>query len=307
LLEEKESRRWIETAEAAKPVLASAAMVTVVADRESDLYAQWARLPGENFHVLTRVMHDRGLSDGGMLSDAAERMPFVATRTVSLLATHKRAARKAVLSLRFGAVAIRKPHGKGMQHLPKTVSLRFVEVIERHPPEGVEPVRWRLMTTHQVAAAAAAWQIVDWYRLRWIIEQLFRLMKSHGLRTEESQLADADALIKLAAIATKAAAVILQLVQARDGKGYEPAGNAFRQPEIVVLDSLNAKIEGKTALQKNPHAKHSLAWASWIIARLGGWNGYPSSKPPGPITIRYGWEYFQAIATGWSLRDVCMP
>jgi hypothetical protein len=306
-LEDKESRRWVETGEAAKTVLASAAMVTAVADRESDIYAEWATLPGENFHLLTRVMHDRAVAGGGTLSSVAEQLPFVATRSVDLLATHKRAARKAVLSLRFGAVEIVRPSGVGMSHLPKTVSLRLVEVIERNPPEGAEPVHWRLLTTHNVADVTMAWQIIDWYRLRWTIEQLFRLMKSHGLRIEDSQLADAGALIKLSAIATKAAAVILQLVQARDGKSQEPAGTTFSQTEVAVLDGLNAKIQGKTEPQKNPHPQHSLAWATWIIARLGGWNGYPSSKPPGPITLRHGWEYFQAIAKGWSLRDVCIP
>jgi hypothetical protein len=306
-LEDKESRRWIDTAEAAKPVLAAAAVVTVVADRESDIYTEWATLPDDNFYLLTRVMHDRAVAGGGTLSSAAAQWPFVATRSVDLLATHKRAARQAVLSLRFGAVEILKPDGVGMKHLPRKVPLRLVEVIECNPPDGVEPVRWRLLTTHDVADVTMAWQIIDWYRLRWTIEQLFRLMKSHGLRIEDSQLADAGALIKLSAIATKAATVILQLVQARDAKGHEPAGNAFSQTEIDVLDGLNAKIQGKTELQKNPHAQHSLAWASWIIARLGGWDGYPSSKPPGPITLRHGWEYFHAIAKGWCLRDVCIP
>ena len=127
-------------------------------------------------------------------------------------------------------------------------------------------------------------------------------MKSDGLRLEDSQLETADALMKLTAIAAKAACVILQLVQARDGSA-EPASIAFSKPEIAVLDQLNGEIEGKTALQKNPHARHSLAWASWIIARMGGWNGYPSSRPPGPIAMRNGWEYFSAIARGWTLRD----
>jgi hypothetical protein len=306
-LDEKESRRWIDTGEAAKSVLAAAAAVTVVADRESDIYAEWATLPGDNFHLLTRVMQDRAVAGGGTLSSAVEPLPFVATRAVDLLTTHQRAARRAVLSLRFGAVAVLKPRSGGLRHLPKKVPLRLIDVIERNPPEGVEPVHWRLLTTHKVTDAAAAWQIVDWYRMRWTIEQLFRLMKSHGLRIEDSQLADADTLIKLTAIATRAATVILQIVQARDGKSHEPAGNALTQPEIAVLDGLNAKIEGKTALQKNPHPTHSLAWAGWIIARLGGWDGYPSSKPPGPITLRHGWEYFQAIVKGWNLRDLCMP
>jgi hypothetical protein len=306
-LEDKESRRWIDTAAAAKPVLAQAASVTVVADRESDIYAEWATLPGENFHLLTRVMHDRAVAGGGTLSSAAAKLSVVATRTVELSATPKRAARRAVLSLRFGAQEVLRPGGPDAKDLPKTVSLTLVDVIECDPPDRVEPVHWRLLTTHAVADVAAAWRIVDWYRLRWTIEQLFRLMKSHGLQIEDSQLASAHGLIKLAAIATKAACVILQLVQARDGTSGEPASTAFTEPELAALDGLNTRIQGKTALQKNPHVRHSLAWTGWIIARLGGWDGYPSSKPPGPITFRHGLQYFYAIAAGWALRDVCMP
>lgn len=306
-LKDKESRRWIDTAVQARSVLAEAATVTIVADRESDIYAEWATLPGGNIHLLTRVMHDRAVVGGGTLSKVAEALPFVAVRRLELLATHKRAARKTEVSLRFGKVEVCRPDNPGVRGLPKSVPLTLVDVVELSPPAGVEPVRWRLLTTHEVGDAAAAWQIVDWYRQRWTIEQLFRLMKTHGLRLEDSQLASADVLIKLAAIATKAAAVILQLVQARDGKGGEPAGNAFSPSDIAVLDSLDASYQGRTVLQRNPHPRHSLAWAAWIIARLGGWDGYPSSKPPGPITLRHGLEYFRAIAKGWTLRDVCMP
>ncbi len=306
-LKDKESRRWIDTALQAKTVLAQAATVTVVADRESDIYAGWASLPGGNLHLLSRVMHDRALAGGGTLSRAAASWSFVDTRTIDLLATPKRAARRAVLSLRFGSLEVLRPDGPDARDLPKTVSLRLVEVVERDPPAGVEPVRWRLLTTHDVADLTAAWQIVDWYRRRWTIEQLFRLIKTHGLQLEDSQLATAEGLIKLAAIATKAGVVILQLVQARDAKSREPAEIAFDQHKIVVLNALNARIEGKTALQKNPNPPYSLAWAAWIIARLGGWDGYPSSKRPGPITLRHGLEYFHAIANGWALRDVCMP
>jgi len=306
-LEDKESRRWIETAATAKTVLSQAASVTVVADRESDIYAEWATIPGDNFHLLTRARHDRAVAGGGTLASVAERLPVAGTRTIELAATAQRAARRAVLDLRFGQVEVLRPDSPDTKGLPKTVSLTLVEVIERDPPEGVEPVHWRLLTTHTVADVAVAWQIVDWYKMRWTIEQLFRLMKSQSLKIEDSQLASAEGLIKLVAIAARAAATILQLVQARDGKSAEPAANAFSEQEIAVLDSLNAKVQGKTALQKNPHVRHSLAWAAWIIAKLGGWDGYPSSKPPGPITFRNGIEYFHAIAAGWALRDLCMP
>lgn len=306
-LKDKESRRWVETGEAAKNVLAKAAVVTVVNDREGEIYSSWARLPGENFHVLTRAMHDRKVVGGGALSSELAQHDFVSTRTINLLATPKREARQAVLSLRFCTVDVLRPDSPDARGLAKSVELRLVEVIERNPPPGVEPVHWRLLTTHAVNDVAAAWQIVDWYRLRWTIEQLFRLMKTQGLRLEDSQLASAEGLIKLAAIATRAATVTLQLVQARGGNSDEPATNAFSTAEIAVLDHLNGKVEGKTALQQNPHAPHGLAWASWIIARLGGWNGYPSSKPPGPITMLRGLEYFHVFATGWIDRHVCIP
>ena len=71
VLADKESERWLSTAEAAKGVLAAAASVTVVADRESDIYAEWARLPGPRFHLLTRAMHDRVIAEGGRLSTAS--------------------------------------------------------------------------------------------------------------------------------------------------------------------------------------------------------------------------------------------
>ena len=39
-------------------------------------------------------------------------------------------------------------------HLPASVELRFVEVVELHPPKGAEPVHWLLLTTHALASVA---------------------------------------------------------------------------------------------------------------------------------------------------------
>jgi hypothetical protein len=70
-LAERESVRWVNTAQQAKPVLPSAAMVTVVADREADIYPAWGTVPEANFHILTRAMSDRSLAGGGTLFSAA--------------------------------------------------------------------------------------------------------------------------------------------------------------------------------------------------------------------------------------------
>ena len=301
----KESHRWIETAERAKIVLAAAAMVTVVADRESDIFAEWATLPGPNFHLITRSMHDRRLVSGNSLYAAAERFAFTTQRRIALPTREgKRQARRATLSLRFGKVELARPENTRDRNLPQSVALTLVEVVERNPPTGTEAVHWRLLTTHQVADAAAAWQIVDWYKMRWTIEQFWRLLKLQGLKLEDSQLETAERLIKITAIAVKAAAATMQLLQARDGPSTEPAAVAFAPHEIAVLDKLHAEFHGATALQQNPHRKKSLKWAGWIIARLGGWDGYPSSTPPCPITFKNGLEEFHAMVAGWTLRDV---
>jgi hypothetical protein len=306
--ENKESHRWTTTAERAKTVLAGAAMVTVMGDRESDIFAAWAKVPEANVHLITRSMHDRRLANGDGLYATAERFAFTTTRLVALPERErKRSARLATLTLRFGKVELARPCYTPDRDLPKSVPVTFIEVIERNPPRGAEPVHWRLLTTHEVADADAAWQIVDWYKMRWTIEQFWRLLKQQGLRLEDSQIETADRLLKLAAIAAKAAVVILQLLQARNGPSSEPASIAFTIDEVAVLERLNSRLEGKTSLQKNPNPSASLRWAAWIIAKLGGWDGYPSSKPPGPITFKNGLQQFHAMVAGWSLKDVRMP
>jgi Transposase DDE domain len=312
-LSERESRRWVETAEQAKTVLASAKMVTVVDDREGDIYPKWASVPQAGFHLLTRAMVDRRLVDPPGEADpeaagrrtlfrAAEAFAVAATRNIELPARQPdRAKRTATVAMRFGEVEVRRPRDERNRALAKTVRLRLVEVREMEPPEGVEPLHWRLLTTHEVADADKAWQVVAWYQARWTIEQLFRVMKSQGLQLEDSQLASAERLVKLAAAATKAACIDIQLVQERDGQHGLPASTAFAEPEIETLEVLSPTLEGKTERQKNPHPVRSLARASWVIARLGGWNCY--YKPPGPITFRHGMEQFYAIHRGRMLES----
>ena len=302
LLADKESERWLSTAEAGKPVLASAALVTEVSDRESDIYAKWARLPEPGFHILTRAMKDRLIAGGGKLSTAP--LQPAGEAQIMLRARPGRPARTAWLVTRFGRIELTRPKKTLEKHLPETVAVSLVEVVEVGAPPDAEPILWRLLTTHDVDDAAMAWRVVGWYRQRWIIEQFFRTLKQQGLQLEDSQLESADRLIKLTAIAARAACIVMQLVQARDGTAHQDASIAFTSSEIETLDALIPTLEGKTALQKNPHPPRSLAWAAWAIAKLGGWDGYPKSKPPGPITFRHGLQRFKSLAQGWALRDV---
>jgi hypothetical protein len=301
-LADKESERWLSTAEDAKTVLAGAAMVTEISDRESDIYAKWARLPADGFHILTRAMHDRPVQGGGKLSTVA--LTPAGEAMVELRARPGRPARAARLVAGYARVSIKRPPNTPEKGMPRTIAVTLVQVTEIDPPEGAEPILWRLLTTHIVEDETMAWRIVAWYRQRWPIEQFFRTLKQQGLQLEDSQLETAERLIKLTAIAARAAVTIMQMVQARDGHSGQDAAIAFSPAEIDALSALIPTLEGKTALQKNPHPSGSLAWAAWAIAKLGGWDGYPNSKPPGPITFRHGLQYFRALAHGRSIRDV---
>jgi hypothetical protein len=305
-IEMKESYRWVQSAATAKRVLGAAAMVTVIGDRESDIYEEFDRIPDERTHLLTRACRDRALVGGGRLFTIAQTWPVQHRFELDLRARPGRPARTAKVELRFGQVTIKRPGNCSDPSASSQLTLRLVEVKEVDTSVE-EPIHWRLLTTHEATTVAQSLQLVAWYRERWHIEQLFRTSKSQGLKLESSQVENVDALFKLAAIAMIAATKIMQLVLARDGTVDRPATDVVAPEQLPVLEVLQASLEGKTAKQKNPHLKHSIAWLAWIIARLGGWTGYASERPPGPITFRRGWDRFEQIAHGWRLRDVCTP
>jgi hypothetical protein len=303
-IESKESMRWLEGAQTAKRYLDTARHVTVVADRESDIYEEWERLPEAGFDLLTRACRDRALADGGYLYAWSDKLPVAERFTLDLAERPgKRSARTATLELRYGAVAVKRPRNGTHPGAAPAITLRMVDVREVDAPAGEDPVHWRLLTTHQVEDTAKALEIVLWYRRRWTIEQLFRTLKTQGLDIESSQLESADALQRLAFVALVAATHILQLLGVRDGVLVRPIGDTFSAEQVSVLIALQPSLEGRTAASKNPHPPDTLAWAAWFIARLGGWDGYPKSKPAGPITFARGYARFATICEGVALRQ----
>ena len=131
-------------------------------------------------------------------------------------------------------------------------------------------------------------------------------------RRDDSHVTQAGRFIKLAVAALIAAVRIMQFVMARDGSTGQSLTDATDPADRAMLQAFNAKLEGRTALLKNPHHADSLAWLAWIVARLGGWSGYTSKgyKPPSPKTISRGLAKLDAMTHGWKLArfaDVRLP
>jgi len=197
---------------------------------------------------------------------------------------------------------MRPKHRNAAGGLLKTIKVSLVIGREVNPPDSVEPALWLLLTTHQVNDMADARRILGFYRLRWTIEQLFRTMKTKGFDVEALRQEEDGPLEKLVAAILIAAVKVMQLVAEREGKAKRPLSDVFDPDEEPVLERVCQSLEGKTGKQKNPHPKGSLAYATWVFARLGGWTGYYGK--PGPIVMLRGLTQFHAIKHGWSLRNV---
>ncbi len=307
-IERKESYRWLKGGAQAKAVLAEASMITVIDDREADIYEKWDRLPDAHTHLLTRASRDRALAGGGTLFSTLAGFAEAHRYVVDLPARPgKRSARRAHMAVRFGGVRIRRPGNCSDPNASDEIVLFAIEVRELDPPPGEKPIVWRLVTTHMIESIEQALTVIGWYRLRWHIEQLFRTLKRQGLRVEESVVEDGEALEKLVVIALIAATITMQLVLARAaGSRGPPASRVFTAEQIEVLHALQKRLQGRTLKQQNPHPPASLPWAAWTIARLGGWTGYESDRSTGPITMRDGLERFNGMVDGYNLaKDVC--
>ena len=125
--------------------------------------------------------------------------------------------RIATVVLRAGPVVISRPRHASDRSDPPRLTLHMVEAREINGPTAGQPLLWRLLTTLNVTSAADAQEIVRLYRLRWRIEEIFRALKSDGMRLEETQMEEAGRLFKLALVGLAAATRTLQLVDAHGG------------------------------------------------------------------------------------------
>ncbi|MDR3417505.1 MAG: IS4 family transposase [Nevskia sp.] len=309
--DEKESRRWLTGAQTAGERLAEAATITMVEDREGDIYDQFARCPA-NVHLLVRAARNRSVGAHQRLFEPCPTWSEAARYTIQVPArrgkTGKglRAERTALVAVRFGEVTLRRP-ACADKDLAETLTLRVVDVREVDPPaDPKDRVHWCLLTTHAVDTPEQALRILGWYRLRWTIEQVFRTMKTDGVDVETSQITTVASLLKLVTVALIAAIRVMQLVIGRDGSTSQPITDVIADPdELPALRAINASREGRTEKLKNPFDPASLAWFAWIAARLGGWSGYTSKgyKPPGPKTMARGLRQLEPMVKGWIMAN----
>ena len=301
---QKESQRWLAGTMLAGEALAAANSITGVSDRESDIYEHFARRPC-NVHLIVRACQNRQIETAhaeriDLLFSHVDSLPQQGRFEAKIPSAPGRKARLAELAVRFSRVLLCKPRHGAAPDLPATIALTMVDVRETSTPADGEPIHWRLLTTHEVTNLSEARRIVDLYRQRWIIEEFFHTLKTAGFNIEAADIGNPQVMIKFVTAATVAAITVMQLVKARDGTTGQRLADAFEPADQPILEAVSRQLQGKTWRQKNPHPRGSLAFAAWVIGRLGGWTGYYGK--PGPLVMRRGLDDFQRIKYGTTLR-----
>lgn len=292
--EDKQSYRWLSSIVEAKKNCGQCKGITVISDREGDIYDALCGYKDAGLDFVIRSWHNRPLAEenaGFKLQEKIDSWAPQGSYQCDLPRTDKRSAHKATLEVKFGKVAIGRPEKSVSKHLAPTLEVYVIEVKE-HPSTVVnreQPIHWRLITSHPVNSLEDAQMIIIWYTKRWLIEQVFRLLKKQGLDFMKSLVHDYETLSRLAIVGLIAAVRVLQLITARNNPDNTTASIAFSDLEMKIIEALSPALEGKTTIQKNPHPPQTLAFAVWVIARLGGWKSYSKSeRPPGPITFLNG-------------------
>lgn len=306
-IEDKESIKWLASSRAAQANLQDAATVIIVQDREGDIYEQFATVPDNRTHLLIRAKSDRTLPEGGKLFAKMAICDVAGTYSIKIEGDKRKGQqrRTAKLEVRFSEVEI-KNSSRTAKDISPTVKLWCVEAKE----VGVSAKKgicWRLMTTVPVSTLEEALLIIEWYGCRWMIEEVFRLLKKEGFDIEASELGRGKSVRKLCLLILDAIIKIFQMricLEIDEGEPL-PACLSFKQEELECIEIQCKKMEGKTEKQKNPYTPSTLKYVTWVIARLGGWKGYATQRKPGLTTLWIGLEKFYNIYQGWTIaKDV---
>ena len=240
---DKESQRWIDGLRASgRLAAAGAARVTAVADREGDIYEMFADRP-EGVEVPVRAAQDRAVPEGAgkLFSSLADRPGR--EHAISLPARPGQRKREARIAVRFGAVTLQRPKNRPVAPgVAARQPVFLVEAREIDPPPGVTPAHWRLLTSHRIESFEQARWITQLYRRRWVIEQVFRTIKTKGFDIESVSMETAP-FRTLCAMTLVAGVSCMQMVQDRDGGAERPLQDVFEAEDRPDLEAVKRPVK----------------------------------------------------------------
>lgn len=299
---DKESLRWPRMVERVETLMAGQGSLVHLMDSEGDDYALLASLVERSRRFVIRASDNRALADGGRLETELRTVEAVACREVSVGARSKaachgrktkhkpRASRLAKLEIRACRVEVRRPAHVG-KDVRGTLALNVVHVREIDAPDGVEPVDWKLYSSEPIESPDEILAIVDHYRVRWIIEEYFKALKT-GCSFEKRQVESKRALLNTLALYAPIACRLLTL---RHESRADGVATSLTPRQIRVLRAMRPK----SGLPEQPTARELML----AVAGLGG--HIKNNGDPGWIVLGRGYLDLLAFEAGWVARETC--
>lgn len=316
-IEDKESFRWLEGLRKARDFAqrCSGTMCVYMADSEADIFELYAEERGEinPIHWVIRLCQDRALAsaseDDGVkharsIREQVEATAVLFTKEISIRGRElkiscdernrrqPRKNRQATVEVRATTMTLRPPW-RSDRKLPE-VTVNIVQVREVNPPVDDVPVEWLLITTLPIATVENVQTIIQYYTVRWMIEIMFRTLKS-GCRVEKRRFETTKRLV--ACLAVYLIVAWRTLYVCRLGRSC-PDLDCEAVFEPAEWKSVWMAVQGETPPKKPPR----LADMVCLIAQLGGYVNQPKRKdPPGPQTVWIGLQRMHDLAWAWDV------
>jgi len=287
--EERETDVWMRQVQAiGTPEPGS--MWVHVGDRGADMFPFFQACRSTQTHFLVRAAQNRRVQESEeeitYSLTQARSWPSQASRVLELPARHGHQKRSAQLQLACGQMTLLPPRNEPRAS-KEPLTVWVIRVWEEQAPEGEEPLEWVLLTSVPTTTLEQAWERVDWYRHRWLVEDYHQCLKS-GCRIEQRQLQTVDALMRLLGLLSPLA---VRLLQVRACAREDPQRPAYEVIEPLMLAVL-AEHAGRSPLSMT-------VGTFWIeVARMGGYLARSHDGPPGWRTIWKGWLSLQTLLEG---------
>ena len=294
----RESRLWPKGAQAVGRPPPGATWVNLM-DRGGDSFESLERQQSLGQFYVVRSCKDRNIcvNDAAgrtirrKLHAWARRLPTLGERTVNVAANAHQVARQAQVRVAAGPVQLQVPHEKCGEHGRQPLEAWVIHVKELDPPKGQTPLEWILLTNVPTATRTQAWQRVDWYECRPIVEEFHKAQKT-GCGMEQLQFTTRKALEVTIAMLSVVAVQLLRLRDLARADEDRPASEVVDEPYIEALSLWRWK-QAKMEL----NAREFL----YALARLGGHLGRTADRLPGWLVLWRGWTELQRLVEGMLL------
>jgi len=304
---DKESYKWLQAERDVEGILSPDVHALLIQDREADIYDFFSAPRSTNIELLIRAGQARSvevISEQNDIVDAddtndmpetlleaAAKGTVVGHKNVSIYAHPNHKSREAHLTIRLLRVCICAPRHSDQpaSELLPSVPVWMVQASEETPPPDVEkPVSWTLLTTLPEVDQKDAFDLVNYYALRWRIERFHYTLKS-GCNVEHMQCDTFEAIQKAMSLYSIVSWRLMWMLYLVREDPDAPADLIVSPTEAEVLQLHTGKDI------------HTARDAVLAIAKVGGFVSVPSAPMPGVKSMWLGMRRFSDLLQGYRL------